>query len=101
MTHTARTESNDRRHRLRATAAWVVAGTLQVVVGYFTVAAIGLISVPPWAIVGLVGLWLAAGAYLVSTARRHPLAAPLVPIANALLLWGAVAAGENWLDWTG
>lgn len=82
-----------------AVFALVLAGVLQVLVGYFTVTAIGLIGVPPWAIAALAGLWLAAVALLVLGGRRRPMAAPLVPLANGLLLWGAVAAGEAWLGW--
>jgi hypothetical protein len=87
--------------RMVAVAAWVLAGALQAVVGFFTITAIGLISLPLWAIAVLAGLWLAGVVVLVLTARRRPLAAPLVPVANGLLLWAVVAAGEAYLGWTG
>jgi hypothetical protein len=102
MTHAGiQGESGERHGRPRGVAAvaLLVAGALQLVVGYFTVAAIGLIAVPMWAIVILAGLWLAAAVLVVVTARRRPLLAPLAPVANGLLLWGSVAVGEGWLGW--
>lgn len=86
-------------HVLRVVAV-TVAAVLQLVVGYFTVAAIGLISVPVWAIVLLAAAWLVAAAVLVRAARRRPLATPLVPVVNGLLLWAVVTAGDIWLGWT-
>lgn len=86
--------------QILAALGWILAAGLQLTVGWFTLTAIGLISVPPWAMAVLVGLWLAATVLLVTVARRRPLVAPLVPLGNALLLWGAVAAGEMLLGWT-
>ncbi len=83
---------------------WVIAAVLVAImhltVGFFTVGAIGLVSVPAWGIVVLVGTWAAAAALLVRTVRRTPLIAMLVPVANALVLWGVVMVGEAWLGWT-
>jgi hypothetical protein len=73
---------------------------LQLVVGYFTLTAIGLISVDLWAMVVLIGAWVVAVVLLIRLARRAPLVALLVPAGNALVLWGLVAAGGAWLGWT-
>ena len=81
--------------------AAVVGGLTQVTVGFFTVTAIGLVSVPLWASFVLVGTWLAATAILARTVRHTPLLAVLVPVANGVLLWGMIAAGEAWLGWSG
>jgi hypothetical protein len=78
--------------------AVVLAWALHLVVGWFT-AASGLVA-PLWAIVVLIGLWLAAVLLLVRTARRKPFMTPLVPITNGLLWWGAITAGRAWLGWT-
>lgn len=86
--------------RVLSAVALILAAALQLVVGFFTTTAIGLISVPLWAIVLLAGLWLVAVVVLVRVARRRPVATPLVPLANALLLWAVVTAGDVWLGWT-
>lgn len=65
----------------------------------FTVAS-GLVA--PWpAIALLYALWLAMAVALWVVARRRPLAAPLVPLANAGLLFGLITFGETVLGWTG
>lgn len=87
------------RQKLWVLAA-VVGGVIQATVGFFTMTAIGLVSVPLWAAVALVGVWLAATALMVRTVRQAPLVAALIPVANGLLLWGMVAAGGAWLGWT-
>lgn len=84
--------------RLLAAVAVVLAGALQLLVGWFTLAT-GLMA-PLWAIVVFAILWAAAVVLLLGAARRRPLAAPLVPIVNALLLWAGLAAGGTWLGWT-
>lgn len=89
-----------RRQRTQVVAA-VVGGAAQLTVGFFTMTAIGLVSVPLWAAAALVGAWLAAAAVLVATIRRTPVLAVLPPVVNGLVLWGAIAAGEAWLGWTG
>lgn len=86
--------------RLPDTVATVIGGAGQLVVGYFTLAAIGLIGVPVWGIVLLAGGWLAAGAALVFVARRRPLLTMVVPVASALVLWAVVAVGGAWLGWS-
>ncbi len=85
---------------LPATAAVVAAGAGQLVAGYFTLAAIGLVAVPVWGIVLLAGAWLAASVALVYLARRRPLLTLVVPAANVLVLWGVVAAGGAWFGWS-
>ena len=85
---------------LPASAAMAVAGAGQLLVGYFTLAAIGLIAVPVGGIVLLAGAWLAASAALVYLARRRPLLTLVVPLANVLVLWGVVAAGGAWFGWS-
>lgn len=87
------------RHRLWVLPA-VAGGVLQLTVGFYTIAAIGLVSVPVWAIIVLAGVWLAAAVLFVRTVRHAPFMAALVPVANGLLLWGAIAAGGAWLGWT-
>lgn len=87
------------RDRLWILAA-VVGGALQLTVGFYTMTAIGLVSVPVWAIIVLAGVWLAAAVLFVRTVRHAPLVAALVPVVNGLLLWGAIAAGGAWLGWT-
>lgn len=88
----------------RKGSTWIVAAVvgavLQLIVGFFTVTAIGLIALPVWASVVLVGGWLAAAALLVRTVRHSPLIAIVVPVANGLALWGLIAVGGAWLGWT-
>lgn len=64
----------------------------------FTVAS-GLVA-PLWAIVLLYLVWAGAAFLLVRVARRRPLMAPLVPAANALVLWAVISIGQAWLGWT-
>lgn len=91
--------STDGPGRLLRVAAIVLAAALQLVVLVpFTVAS-GLVA-PLWAMLALYVLWAAAVLLLVRTARRQPLAAPLVPVANAVLLWLAITLGELALGWT-
>lgn len=82
-----------------AIATVVLAGALQLVVLVPFTVATGLLA-PLWAIVGFYVLWGAAALVLVMMARRRPLATPLVPVANAALLWLAITAGEALLGWT-
>ena len=81
--------------------AAVVGGLAQVTVGFFTITAIGLLSVPLWAAVVLGTAWLVAAAVFVLAIRPNPVLAVLAPVVNGLVLWGVVAAGEAWLGWTG
>lgn len=80
-------------------AAVVVAAALQLVVLVpFTVSS-GLVA-PLWAVLVLYALWVAAVVVLVRVARRQPLAAPLVPLANGALWWLAMAPDGALLGWT-
>ncbi|MGH3440474.1 MAG: hypothetical protein ACRDUY_00185 [Nitriliruptorales bacterium] len=85
---------------MNALGCWNPRAALQLVVGYFTVAAIGLISVPPWGIVLLAAAWLVGGVALVRLARSRPAWTLLVPAANGLFLWAVVTAGDIRLGWT-
>jgi hypothetical protein len=79
--------------------AMVLAVALQTVVLVpFTVAS-GLVA-PLWAVVGLYALGAASVLLLVRTLRRAPRWAPAIPVANGLLLWLAITAGERLLGWT-
>lgn len=85
--------------RRLAIATVAVAGVLQLVVLVpFTVAS-GLLA-PLWAIVAFYALWAAGALLLVLIARSRPLATPLVPVANAALLWLGITLGEALLGWT-
>lgn len=89
----------DARRTPLSMLAVVAAAVLQLLVLLpFTVAS-GLLA-PLWAVVVFHVVWLAGVALLVRTARRRPLAAPAVPVGNALLLWLALTAGDLFLGWT-
>lgn len=94
----AQTDGPGAFRRVTRIVAVVLAAASQLAVGWFT-AASGLLA-PLWAIVVLGVLWLLSVAVLWATARRKPLATPLVPAVNALLWWAAMSAGEAWLGWT-
>ena len=79
----------------------VVGGLTQMTVGFFTMTAIGLVGIPLLASVALAATWMAAAATFVLTVRRNPVLALFVPVANGLLLWGVITAGEAWLGWSG
>ena len=88
-----------RGQRRWARGAIALAAALHLVVLVpFTVAS-GLLA-PLWAVLLLYGLWLGGALLLVRLARRRPFLAPLVPAANALLLWLVLGAGDAWLGWT-
>jgi hypothetical protein len=77
----------------------VLAAAVQLVVLVpFTVAS-GLLA-PLWAIVGFHVLWVAGAVVFVRLVRRRPLATPLVPLGNAVLLGLGLSAGGAWLGWT-
>jgi hypothetical protein len=64
-------------------------------------AASGLLA-PGWAVALLLVVWLALLAVAIWLLRsRRPLLVPLVPLAAALIWFGALTAGENLLGWTG
>jgi hypothetical protein len=75
-----------------------LAVALQLAVAVPFTAGMGLLA-PPWAIVVGWALWLLAAGVLVATARRRPLLTPLVPAANAALLFAFVTFGEAVLGW--
>src|SRR5665811_1515799 len=85
--------------RVLPIAAVIVAGVAQLVVLVpFTVSS-GLLA-PAWAIAVLIALWVAFAFLLARMARRRPLLTPLIPVANAALLWLAISAGGSLLGWT-
>jgi hypothetical protein len=86
--------------RALSLAAVAVAVAGQLVVGFFTITAIGLIGMPVWAALVLVAVWALGAAAIAWLARRRPLVAPLVPVIGALVLWALVAAGGAWLGWS-
>jgi hypothetical protein len=87
------------RSGLALKAAVVVAALGQLVVLVpFTVAS-GLVA-PAWAVAAFHVLWVGCTAVMLGLARRRPIATPLVPLINAALLFGAMAAGDAWLGWT-
>lgn len=93
------TRSDAGAGRWLAALVLTVAVVLQLVVLVpFTVAS-GLVA-PLWAVAVLYVLWGGAAATLALVARRRPTATPLVPIANAAVLWFVITAGEAWLGWT-
>ena len=62
-------------------------------------AASGLVA-PGWAVVVLIGVWallLALGIWLWV---RRPAFVPLVPVAAAVIWFGAISLGESFLGWT-
>ncbi len=96
----AREDRADAAREVRSIAVVLVAGALQLLVGYFTVAAIGLFSVPPWAIAVLAGAWIVTTALIARTVRDRPYAALALPVANVLFLWGLLTVGDIWFGWT-
>jgi len=82
-----------------AILAIAVGFTMQLVVGVpFTVAS-GLLA-PYWAVIAFYVLWIACAAVAIRLARRRPLATPLVPLANAAVLWLGLTTGDVFLGWT-
>jgi hypothetical protein len=99
MSNTAAGTHSGPAGRIARILVVAAAGVAQLVVLVpFTVAS-GLLA-PLWAIVLFYVLWLVAAFVLVRLARRRPFVTPLVPVANAALLWLAISAGEAWLGWT-
>ena len=83
--------------RIADAVAVLLAVALQLLAGWIT-AASGLVA-PGWALIVLAVVWVLAVVALVRVARTAPLAAPLVPVANGLVWWAALTAGEVWLGW--
>lgn len=88
------------RNRALHLAAGAIAVAGQLVVGFYTVTAIGLIGVPLWAALLLIVAWGLGAGVTVWLARRRPLLAPVAPIVGVLVLWGVVAVGGAWFGWT-
>ena len=76
-----------------------IAIAMQMVVAVPFTVGLGLLA-PMWAIVAGWMLWIAAAGTLIVIARRRPLLTPLVPIANAALLYAFLAFGDVALGWT-
>ncbi len=76
-----------------------VAVVMQLAVAVPLTVGMGLLA-PAWAIMVGWALWLVAAGTLVVTARRRPLATPLVPITNAAVLFAFVTFGDAMLGWT-
>lgn len=81
-------------------AALAVGIVLQLGVGFFTVAAVGLNGIAWWGAAILAGVWLAAAGLLLRTARTSPVMGVAIPVANGLVLWAVAAAGSAWWGWT-
>lgn len=89
----------DRRQRALCITAIAVGVAMQLIVAVPFTVGFGLLA-PLWGIVAAWTLWLLAAACLAVAARRRPLLAPMVPLANAGLLFGLVTFGESVLGWT-
>lgn len=97
--HPTPNSNPDRRPRGLALTVIVIAVALQLVVAVPFTVGTGLLA-PLWGIVAAWALWLAGVAALILTARRRPLLAPVIPLANAGMLFALVAFGESVLGWT-
>jgi hypothetical protein len=97
--NTPASQPRDGNPRIVSTIVIALAATLQLVVAVPFTVATGLVA-PLWAIVIAWTLWVAAAVILVMTARRRPLATPVVPLVNAALLWLLITIGEAALGWT-
>lgn len=87
-----------RRDVLRVVAITLAVAGQAVVAVPFT-AASGLLA-PLWGVAIAWVLWVASAVALVLVARRRPFAAPLVPVANAALLWLLITIGGAVFGWT-
>lgn len=81
-------------------SALAVGIVLQLGVGFFTVAAIGLNGIAWGGAAILAGVWLASAGLLLRTARTSPVLGLAIPVANGLVLWAFAAAGSAWWGWT-
>ena len=97
--HPASRSNPDRRQRVLCITAIAVGVAMQLIVAVPFTVGFGLLA-PLWGIVAAWALWLLGAACLVVAARRRPLLAPVVPLANAGLLFGLVTFGESVLGWT-
>jgi hypothetical protein len=80
------------------TLAAVVAMLALLVLAPFFLAS-GLMA-PTWAVVGLVGVWLALFVAGCVWFRRRPWWLLLLPVAAVLIWFGVMSAGGAWLGWT-
>ena len=71
----------------------VTLGTAAVLAEYSDASASG------WAVTALYVFWILAVAALIMTARRRPIATPIIPVANAALLVGLITFGVNVVGW--
>jgi hypothetical protein len=62
-------------------------------------AASGLVA-PGWAVAVLLVIWAAMAAVAVAVFRRRPVWVPLIPMTAAIIWFGAISAGEAFLNWT-
>jgi hypothetical protein len=81
----------------RRTVPVVTACVMQVGTGWITLAS-GLLT-PLWAFLLLGLVWMVCVGLLVHLATNRPLLSPLAPIANAVVWWGVLAAGQAWFGW--
>jgi hypothetical protein len=78
-------------------AGWV--GLVVHLAFFFWYAASGLVA-PTWAVVVLLAVWVALLCVAVWLLRTRPVLVLLVPLAAALIWFGAVSAGDALLGWT-
>lgn len=62
-------------------------------------AASGLVA-PGWAVVTLLVIWLVLLLVGVRLLIVRPLLVPIVPVLGVLIWFGAISAGDAFLDWT-
>lgn len=79
---------------IQAVLAPVTLGTAAVLSEYYDVPTFG------WSVIAIYLLWPVAVVVLVVTARRRPLATPLIPAANVALMVSLVTFGINVLGWS-
>ena len=58
------------------------------------------LAVPAWAYVVLLVIWLALLVVAIRLLRQRPAYTLLIPVASAAIWFGALSAGDAWLNWT-